>query len=418
MTFPKYHAAYQKLLSLSNLERTDIPRSPDSLAQSLNNVKLLLKLLNNPEQELKFVHVTGTSGKGSVTRLMHEMLYQAGAKVGSYSSPHTTTYLERYRINNRLADPDKLAKAIETVLFAYTDYLKAGHEPLNFFSLNTCIALVLCVQTKVHWCILEVGMGGRFDSTNVIPTPVIAIITNIDLDHTQSLGPTKNHIAKEKSGIIKPGCTVITGETDSVPLKVIKAEAKRQQAPLTIIPNVANNHLQHNADICRAAGRHLGIHQEIIEDCVTNTCPLPGRLEVIQTAPRVIIDGAHNVAKMAATVTYIQQHIKGKVLVIFGCKHSKDATSMADTLAKIASRVYTTRSTDTIKKSSSPFKLLNLFPTKLRGQAYLFPEDALAAALKAAKKSDTILVTGSLYLAGELRTHWRTEEQILSEQES
>lgn len=418
MKFSSYFTAYHRLLSLANLETVKTYASQAAATLALKNVSTLLHYLGDPQKQLKFVHITGTSGKGSVTRLMHEILWRAGSKVGSYSSPHTTTYLERYRINGKLADPNKLAQAMNQVLTAYQTYLEDGHAPLNFFALNTCIAMTLFQQAKLPWCVLEVGMGGRLDSTNVIPSPVVAVITNIDLDHTQFLGPTKIHIAHEKAGIIKPGCHVITGETDPGSLDVIQTATKQQQAPLTVIANTTHNHLQHNADICRAAAQLLHIDPKITEDVIATTPSLPCRLEVIQKQPRVIIDGAHNLAKIKATVASIKRQSKTNVQVIFGCKDSKDAAGMAKALAQIARTVTTTRSTDTVKKSANPVTLLKLFPSKQRGQAYLFPHDALAACLKQAKKSDTILVTGSLYLAGELRTLWRTEAQILIEQES
>lgn len=416
--FDRYFSAYKRLISLSNLEKTWTHASKADLEASLQRMRQFLKRLGNPEQAMRFVHVTGTSGKGSVTYILHEILRRSGEKVASYSSPHTTTYLERYRIDDKLTHPNALAHAIEDVLAAHEQHVMAGNQPLTFFELNTCTAFLLFQREGVDWCVLEVGMGGRYDATNVIPSPAVAVITNIDLDHTDFLGPTKVHIAKEKAGIIKPGCLVVTGETDPEPLKIISAEAKKQNAPMLIIPNDTGDHMEHNADICRAAGLLLGMSPLVIELAIEHTPKLPCRLEVIQEKPRVVVDGAHNAAKMRATVAHLQKMRKGDVHVIFGCKGSKDAASMAKELAKVATTVRTTRFTEGYGRPENPFKLLELFPKKIQAKAFLFPEDALNATLKIAKKSDTIVITGSLYLAGELRTHWRPEETILKERKS
>lgn len=416
--FDRYFAAYSKLLSFNNLEKAWAHSSPQTLEASLLRTRQLLKRLGNPELAMKFVHVTGTSGKGSVTHLMHEILRRGGEKVASYSSPHTTTYLERFRIDNKLAHPDALALALEDICSAHEAHILSGHEPLTFFELNTCAAFLLFQRAGVDWCVLEVGMGGKYDATNVIPAPAVAIITNIDLDHIELLGPTKTHIAQEKAGIIKPGCLVVTGETDPKPLQVISKAAKQAGTPMLVIPNDTQDHREHNADICRAAGLLLGMPPLVIELALENTKTLPCRLEVIQTEPRVILDGAHNSAKMNATVARVAADTKGKVHVIFGCKGVKDSLSMVQALSKIADSVSTTRYTIGYGNPENPAKLLAAFPKRLRRKAFLFPHEALADALKNAKKSDTILITGSLYLAGEIRTHWRTEKQILKDRQS
>lgn len=419
MSFARYFAAYERLISLSNIEKVHAHSSPKTLKISLQRTRQLLKRLGNPQAALKFVHVTGTSGKGSVTSLMHHILKTDGRKVGSYLSPHTTTYIERFLIDDKLPHPDALAHALEDVIAAHQEHIRQGYEPLSFFELNICTAFLLFVREGVEWCALEVGMGGRWDATNVIPAPAVAMITNIDLDHVEFLGHTKTLIAKEKSGIIKPGCVAITGETDKAPLTVIRQEAKKQKVPLVVIPNEQKHHRAHNADLCRAASRIIGIHEATIEKAIRTYRALPCRLEVIQkNGPRVIIDGAHNAAKMRSTAARVPELSQGKIHLIFGCKGSKDGKSMAKDLSKIISSVRTTRFIHGHGHPGNPQTALRLFPTKLRREAYLFSEDALAAALKEAKKSDTILITGSLYLAGEMRAHWRSEQTILRERQS
>ncbi len=419
MSFERYFTAYERLISLSNLEKVWAHSSPETLEISLQRIRQFLKRLGDPHKALKFVHVTGTSGKGSVTNLMHHILRADGRKVGSYLSPHTTTYLERFQIDDKLAHPEALAHALEEVIAAHQAHIRQGRQPLSFFELSVCTAFLLFVREGVEWCVLEVGMGGRWDATNVIPAPAVAIITNIDLDHVEFLGHTKTLIAQEKSGIIKSGSLVITGETEIAPLAVIRKEAKKQRAPLLVIPNDQQNHRAHNIDLCRAAAKLLAINETIVEQTIKTHRRLPCRLEVIQeNGPRVIIDGAHNAAKMRATVASVPQLGQGKIHLIFGCKGTKDGQSMAKNLAKIVSSVRATRFMYGHGRPGNPHDVLKFFPQKLRREAYLFPVDALAAALKEAKKSDTILITGSLYLAGEMRTHWRPEKTILRERQS
>src|SRR5690349_20878225 len=139
----RYLAAYHRLLSLSNLEQPWTHASKTTLERSLTRVRQLLKRLGHPERAMKYVHVTGTSGKGSVTHIMHEILRRSGEKVASYSSPHTTTYLERFRIDDRLAHPNALAHATEDIIAAHEEHVRAGYEPLTFFELNTCNAFLL-----------------------------------------------------------------------------------------------------------------------------------------------------------------------------------------------------------------------------------------------------------------------------------
>ncbi len=413
-----YHQAFARLLSLENLEKPLKWSSPASLRASLKRIRQVLSRLGDPHTRLKYVHVTGTSGKGTVTNLIHEILLTNGAKVASYTSPHTTTYLERFKVNDKLADPNALAKTIDKVLKVHEEHIRAGGHNLSYFELSFCIAVQLFVDAKVEWCVLEVGMGGRWDATNVIPTPAVAVITNIDLDHTQFLGNSKTLIAGEKAGIIKTGSIAITGETAAEPLKVIRKEAKLKRTPLLIIPDHTHDFNQHNQDLARAVGLSLGIEPKVIDRAFKTVKPLPCRFETIQDRPIVIVDGAHNHAKIKATVSEWKRRGFKKAHVVFGCKSSKNAKKMIQELKAITKTVRITRFTQGYGQPANPAELLKFFPTSTKPQAFLEPMRALEDALKHTPKGEPILITGSLYLAGELRSHWRSEAKILRERQS
>jgi dihydrofolate synthase/folylpolyglutamate synthase len=208
-----FNEAYQKLLSLSNLQTKQYTDSKEELKKSLIRTKRLLASLGNPEKELQFVHVGGTSGKGSVANYIQTALQKSGHSAGVYTSPHTTSYIERFRMGNRLINPARLARHINDITGAYEKLLEAGESPLSFFELSTVIAIYAAKQESMEWCVLEVGCGGRYDATNVIPGKKFAVITNIDKDHTQILGDSLEKIAHAKAGIIQQGTTVICGET-------------------------------------------------------------------------------------------------------------------------------------------------------------------------------------------------------------
>lgn len=408
-----YFNAVRRLTSLQNLEQPWKHSSPESLRDSFIRLRQLLARLGNPQDNFSFIHVTGTSGKGSVTHLIHEMLQADGRRVASYSSPHTTTLLERYAVGDKLLDPKVFVQAVNIVLAAHESHVREGKQDLTFFELTTCIAFVAFALEKVKWCVLEVGLGGHWDSTNIIKRKEVAVITNIDLDHTDVLGHTREEIAHEKAGIITGRCIVISGETKQNIRAIIKDAAEAKKSPVTFVTAPNDDHLLHNALIATAAARAVGVTIDTVETALANHHGLPCRFEVIQNSPRVIIDGAHNEAKMRATIRTLENSKMGRVHVIFACKGGKDAKTMLAQLVKVADSIHTTRYAVGRLNPEHPAELLRLVPKNKRGQMFLYAEDALQHVLNIADKNDTVLVTGSLYLAGELRTHWVSEEKIL-----
>ncbi len=420
-----FYASYEKLLSLTNLQLKPDSDSKVELERSLERTKALLKQLDSPDQKLKFIHITGTSGKGSTANMIHQILIEAGKKVGTYTSPHTTSYLERFQTNDQLIDPKILTEAIDNVIVAYEKLLAHKISELSFFELSTAIALRAFVKAGMEWCVLEVGCGGRYDATNVISTPRVAIITNIDLDHTELLGNTLAKIASEKAGIIKKNGVVFSGETRPALRKIFMQEAIKNNAALFFInpPLEARtsiklgSHQQHNAAIAEAVAQKLKIPDEIINKALKSTKLLPCRFETIQKNPTVILDGAHSLAKIKTTVAMIKnQNLKPHI--IFGCAATKNPEEMIKQLAPVALSITATRFHTNMRKAANPFKLQELVPKSKRAGAFIDWRDALDRAIRLAKKSGTVVVTRSLYLSGDMRAHWISEDEILKKRSS
>jgi len=414
------YKTYDDFISLTNLSGKIYHSSEKELKASLKRTRAFLKYLKNPDKKLKFVHITGTSGKGSVASMIHKILHTSGQNVATYVSPHTSTYLERFHYNDQLVDADTLNRSMLEVINAYERFLKKG-SPLSFFELSTCLSIYTFARIGAKWCVLEAGCGGRWDATNVIDTPELAIITNINKDHTEILGDSLAQIAKEKAGIMKKKGVVLCGETRPSLKKIFTEEAIKCNAALFFVPppqkvdfdKDKGSAQQHNAAIALNAAKELNIDKELAHRALSQYKALPCRFETIQTEPTVILDGAHSPAKIKATVERIK-HFDKRVHVIFGCKASKNIKEMIDQLIPISSSITTTRFTEIFAKAANPNDLLERIPRKRRGGSFLFPDDALEYALKRAKPSDIILVTGSLYLTGELRKKWIPEDTIIN----
>ncbi|MBU0614380.1 hypothetical protein KJ766_03825 [Patescibacteria group bacterium] len=419
-----FNQAYNDFLSLTNLSTQPFNASQKELKLSLKRTGDFLNALGSPHEHLKFIHITGTSGKGSVAYLSHQILHASGQSVGTYLSPHTTSYLERFQFNDKLIDPEILAKTINESIKIYEEFL-ASNSPLSFFELSTCIALKAFHNAKAKWCVLEVGCGGRWDATNVIPAPAVAIITNIDKDHTEILGNSLTKIAIEKSGIIKKGSIILCGETRPSLKKVFTREAIKNDAALFFIPPPHDNvvkeslgyHQQHNAALAIRAAQEIGIDEPIIWSVINKPKMLPCRFETIQNNPQIILDGAHSGAKMHSTVQSIKK-LNSPVHIIFGCTAQKDAMEMLKKLAPIAKSISTTRFTSTFRKAANPQEILKFIPAEKRGKAFLNYKDALEYTKSKIQKTDAIIVTGSLYLSGDMRGMWISEEEILKNQSS
>lgn len=418
--FESFFKTFNDLVNLSNLQVKPYSDSPAELRRSLERTEAFLEELGAPQEKLKFIHVTGTSGKGSVCNYLHEMLVTAGKKVGSYTSPHTTSYLERFRVNHKLIPPGKLVEYMRDVMKAYQKFLAKDNGILSYFELSTCLALYAFERMGLEWCILEVGLGGRFDATNIIPAPRVAVITNIDKDHTDVLGNSLAKIAYEKAGIIKHGSTVFCGEQRPKLREIFKTEAVKENTALFFVSRHdeqlvdldLGKHQQENALIAARAAEEIGLTRGVIEHTLENVRPLPCRFETIQKKPHIVLDGAHSPAKMQTTADRIKD-LFGKAHIIIGVKAGKDATEMLKIISPVAKSITTTRFATPHWKAVNPSDLLSHVAQTKRNGYFLDYVDALEAAKRRAKNNEPIVVTGSLYLAGEMRSLWIPEEEIL-----
>lgn len=391
----------------------------------LNRTQHLFDKLGNPERAFKIIHVTGTSGKGSTSTMLYNILRAAGKSTGLYMSPFVTTTIENIQTNGLLMDPADFVSGVNRMLPIVAQIEKETPELYpSYAEILFGIAMQYFAQQKCEWLVLEVGCGGRYDKTNIIPAPEVAVITNVSKDHTDILGDTIEQIAWHKAGIIKSGSKVFSAETNPDVKAVLDEEAKKQNVQITytspqelIETGMTGKHQQWNAALATAAAEALNIPMPSITKGIAQT-RLPARIELMQTQPRVIIDGAHSGAKIAALVAALEQYKPWQKLhIIFAGKESKDLTDLLEPLSHIADSMYMTSFTLPGFGSHPPQEAAKIFHTIHSSIPIHIEEDnhnALQQCLKKADPNDLIVITGSLYLAGELRQHWISEDQILT----
>lgn len=421
--FGEYHSAVRELESLIGKEKRDYMRSREKdKSFFLGRTQFLFDRLGNPERQFHFVHVTGTSGKGSTATMVHNILAHAGWNVGLYVSPHVTTSLERMSINAQFVAPADFAHAVHAVMPVVAKIRKKNPTMVpSYTDVVFAVAMLIFQQHHCKWVVLEVGCGGRFDHTNIIPPPAVTIITNISREHIGVLGETLEDIAWHKAGIIKHGAQLFSAETNPKIRAVLNFEAKKFDARIHYISAsskksaksvMVGKHQKSNSALAAAAGRGLGIAEQHIRSGIAAT-RLPARIEIMQKQPRVILDGAHAPAKMEALVATIHK----KCTVIFAPKEGKEIDALIRPLVNITRRVIITSWQLPGFRSEQPTRVATQWK-KIQPRAEKTiepsPHAALRHALRTVRTSDTILITGSLYLAGCLRAHWIPEEKILT----
>jgi dihydrofolate synthase/folylpolyglutamate synthase len=389
----------------------------------LERIKKIMETFGNPQDKLHVILVTGTNGKGSVVSYLSSILKEAGKKVGSYYSPHLIEYNERIRINNVPISDAKFKKYEKKILGLF----KSGMEMTEFEAL-TAVAYCYFFDEKVDFAIMEIGMGGALDATN-IANAEIGIITNVALDHTEYLGNTVEDIAREKAGIVKRG-VCITGASGSA-LEEIKKAATKNNVTINVLnrdffvevkncsvmgnefnfigrnfyPNLCTSlfgrYQIDNAALALAAAEHLDTEEGAIRKGLRKA-ENAGRLQVIGKKPLVIIDAAHNPAGIGTTLSCIEELFNyEKLIVVFGARKTKDWKAMIELLAKHAeSLVITEAKTDTLAEETRILArfAVGVIETKIEKE----PKKALKLAIKGATKKDMVLVCGSIYLLGEI----------------
>jgi len=413
----------------------------------LEAMQSFLAKVGSPEQRLRFVHVAGTNGKGSVCVTLLTILRQAGFTVGMYTSPHFSTVRERIRVNDEYISEAEFAELAAKVIEVL------GDEAITYFEFVTAVAFLWYERRQPDLVILETGMGGRLDATNVV-TPLVSLITSISMDHQAYLGDTLAAISAEKAGIIKEHIPVVAAGGVSEIVKVLTETAAAKQAPLYLLGRdffherenpplwrwrgqtaplsgeitelrcAMKGAYQHeNAALAIAAVKLLAGHGFTVDDQILRAALLavrwPGRLEFFrlsgetlrQTLPgtgassaQFLLDGAHNADGVAKLATTLREDYAGLPLtLLWGAMSDKDIRAGLACLAPLCSQVILTRAEG--ERAAEPEQLLVCMPEEERHKAILIrrPAEALAKAVSLAGEAGLVVIAGSLYLLGELR---------------
>ena len=402
----------------------------------LENTKELLERIGNPHQKFRSVHIAGTNGKGSVSAMTESVLREAGYVTGLYTSPHLVDFGERIRVcGEKISNEDFLELAVEVKHHA--DEMLRESKKLTFFELTTVIAFSHFARKGVEIAVVEVGMGGRLDSTNVI-TPEVCAITPISMEHAEFLGDTISKIAAEKAGIIKPGIPVVSSRQTKDAMEVIKSKADTitvagEDSAFDIISSDASGTKifsealgmdlsvpligRYQGDNCALAAlliqvlmnKGIYIPDDAIFRGLQNT-KWPGRLETVSFSPRIIIDCTHTPAGAKAVASEVKR-IFGEVILVFGILKDKDVKSVAEEFGQISKEVFTVEPNT---GRALPAELTaESFESYTKVQICSSLREAIFAAKDKAGTDGVVLITGSLYIAGEAMEVLNVSESIL-----
>ena len=404
---------------------------------NLDKMRSLLKLVGNPQDKFTTAHIAGTKGKGSTATMLAKMLESNGYKVGLYTSPHLLHLHERIVVNSEMISESQMLDLMNRIYKPIEKISKT--EEVSFFEIMTTLAFMYFADCQVDLAVIETGLGGRLDSTNVI-NPKVVGITSLSIDHQQQLGNTIEKIAAEKAGIFKKGIPIVTVNQSPEAMSVLQSHAQMINAPLSITGTdidfsyrfeTSREHGPHTR-ICLTTptskfehvrvplhGKHQAINcslalamldklkctgykidnEKVIEGL--NAVSLAGRMEMICNDPRIIIDAAHNAASLRALIHALGQNIPyDSMVVIFGCNSDKDVTGMLTQLQYGADKVIFTRSNS--PKAVSPVELADQY-AEICGkmcQSASSLGQALKLASSAIGREDLICITGSFYLIG------------------
>ncbi len=395
----------------------------------LSRTKELLKKLGDPQDRLKFIHVAGTNGKGSFCSMLTSILLETGLRVGTYTSPYILRFNERMKVNGKDIPDETLARLTETV----RPLAESMEEKPTEFELITAIAMEYFYEENCDIVVLECGMGGRLDSTNVIQTPILSVITGIAMDHTAFLGDTVEKIAEEKAGIIKPAIPILFCGKDPMAKNVIEKRAVEVGAPLFLVDRdglsvqasdlsgtvfswkqwknislpLLGLYQTENAqnvltavDLLRNSG--FAITEEQVVSGLGKT-KWPARYEVIRWNPVILCDGGHNPEGIDAAVTSTKQYFGSeKVLVVTGVMADKDYPYMVSRIAEIADQLFCIKPDN--PRALDANSLAKEFLAKgVPAVAFSSIDDAICKAIECAKaENKAILCVGSLYMYSQI----------------
>ena len=400
---------------------------PKVIDLTLDRVWRLLDRLGNPQEQLPpVVHIAGTNGKGSTLAMIRAGLEAAEKRVHAYTSPHLARFHERIRLAGALIGETELSQRLEDC------YQTNGADPITYFEITTCAALKAMAECPADFTLLEVGLGGRLDATNVIAKPKLSIITPISIDHQQFLGDTLPEIAAEKAGIIKPGVPVIIGPQQEAALEVIEAHAQQLRAPMQVygqhwhvseergrlifqdecglldlpLPNLLGAHQIQNAGTALAALRHLELKESACEAAITQA-QWPARLQRLREGPlpalapgaELWLDGGHNPAAGDALAQFLASLPKRPTYLICGMLNTKDISGYLAPLRAVSETLYSVSIPNEVNTLSADDTARNAAAVGFDAHSAQTVDAALHAISVQAPHA-RIVICGSLYLAG------------------
>ena len=412
-----YTEALAYLNQFINYERTPPQRyAPETL--SLDRVNHLLERLGRPDRAYRSIHIAGTKGKGSTAAMIESCLRAASYRTEFYTSPHLHTFRERMRVDNEYISRDDFAQLVDEL----EPHLIAV-EGVTWFEVATALAFMYFARSQIDVAVLEVGLGGRFDATNVV-TPIVSVITSLSMDHMNLLGNTIEQIAFEKAGIIKRQVPVVSAAQVPEALDVIRRVARIRGAKLIVVPPpqpspdvqgrerllpLRGAHQLINASVGVTALQIANEHGLVVGDEAIRqglaTVEWPGRLEILSHDPLMIVDGAHNGDSAQKLATALREvfHINQWTLVI-GISADKDIPAIFDALRPMAARIIVTRARNT---RAADIEELALQVTD-RGQEPIIAASVANAIELALKHQTPIIITGSLFTVADAREAWFT----------
>lgn len=405
----------------------------------LERTNKLLDFLGNPHKDMKFIHIAGTNGKGSITSMVTSLLRGKGYKVGMYTSPYLEEFEERIQINGSNIPKDILGKLMDKVKYAVDRVVEEGFSHPTEFEIITCLMFLYFYEEEVDYGVIEVGLGGRLDSTNVI-TPIVSIIASISLDHTNLLGNTIHEIAGEKAGIIKKNIPVVVYPQEEEAYKAIFNKAKEMNSkiidvnfkdgelmdilyedkiyqyikakfmdrvielklPLLGVHQINNLLVALKAYEIICEKENLEIVEEEIKSSISNVEWI-GRLEVMNINPQIVIDGAHNIQGIKGLSYNVKKYFKYKnIYLLLGILADKQVEEMVKEITPMAKKVYAlTPHSDRAELALDLKKVIDKYNNScIAIEDY---NEALNLAISEADKEDLILISGSLYMIGDMR---------------
>ncbi len=446
-----YHDAEDYILGLITGPPSPPPDTPpEEIRQRaidrIERMRAFLEFIGNPQRQFRAIHIGGTSGKGSTAALTASILHAAGYRTGLHVSPYLQVSTEKLVINDRIVAADRYNQLVKALAGRVEEWVAAGNDPLAYGEFWVALTFLFMAKEEIEVGVIEVGAGGRFDLTNVIEPEVVAI-TSIGLDHTVTLGDTLESIAWHKAGIIKAGTVAVTAVQDDEPLAVIRAEAEAVGASLFEVRAGETYQLESTGangtsfvDMSTGKSFHVVLPgrfqasnaataiaitrafdpSSATDDAIQQgleATRFPGRMEIVQQEPLVILDGAHNPQKIAGLAADLCAITSGKrVIAVFGVLESKNHQEMiaalaprVDVLVATTPRVYAKpaiTAAEIAERARSRIDDVRVEPDPLA---------AVATALSIATADDAVIVTGSLYLVGNVRERWYPSEQILAQ---